>query len=52
MMCPVNISVYAVIIATVFAIVIGRLVFGGFGNNIYNPAAVGRAVIFASFPVP
>ncbi|MEY8379701.1 RnfABCDGE type electron transport complex subunit D [Ileibacterium valens] len=49
MMCPVNISVYAVIIATVFAIVIGRLVFGGFGNNIYNPAAVGRAVIFASF---
>lgn len=49
MMCPINIPVYAVIIATLFAIVFGRLVFGGFGYNIYNPAAVGRAVIFASF---
>lgn len=49
MMCPISITVYAVIVATVFAIVIGRLVFGGFGNNIYNPAAVGRAVIFACF---
>lgn len=49
MMCPVSISVYAVIVATVFAIVIGRLVFGGFGYNIYNPAGIGRAVIFASF---
>lgn len=49
MMCPITITPYAVIIATVFAIVFGRLVFGGFGYNIYNPAAVGRAVIFASF---
>lgn len=49
MMCPVSITPYAIIVATVFAIAIGRLVFGGFGNNIYNPAAVGRAVIFACF---
>ncbi len=49
MMCSINITPYAIIIATLFAIVIGRLVFGGFGFNIYNPAAVGRAVIFASF---
>lgn len=49
MMCPISITPYAVIIATFFAIAIGRLVFGGFGYNIYNPAAVGRAVIFASF---
>lgn len=49
MMCPIDIEVYPVIIATVFAIVFGRLVFGGFGFNIYNPAAIGRAVIFASF---
>lgn len=49
MMCPITITPYAVIIATFFAIVVGRLVFGGFGNNIFNPAAVGRAVIFASF---
>ena len=49
MMCPITIPPYAVIIATIFAIVFGRLVFGGFGFNIFNPAAVGRAVIFASF---
>lgn len=49
MMCPISITPYAVIIATIFAIVIGRLIFGGFGYNIFNPAAVGRAVIFASF---
>lgn len=49
MMCPISITPYALIIATIFAIVIGRLVFGGFGNNIFNPAAVGRMVIFVCF---
>lgn len=49
LMCPISITPYAVIIATVFAIAVARLMFGGFGYNIYNPAAVGRAVIFASF---
>lgn len=49
MMCPISITPFAVIVATFFAIAIGRLVFGGFGYNIFNPAAVGRAVIFASF---
>lgn len=49
MMCTIDTPVYAVIVATFFAVAVGRLMFGGFGNNIYNPAAVGRAVIFASF---
>ncbi|EOS60586.1 hypothetical protein C815_01258 [Firmicutes bacterium M10-2] len=49
MMCQITITPYALIIATVFAIVIGRLLFGGFGQNIFNPAAVGGAVIFAAF---
>lgn len=49
MMCPINITPYAIIIATFFAVAVGRLMFGGFGYNIFNPAAVGRAVIFASF---
>lgn len=49
LMCPITITPYAVIIATIFAIAVGRLVFGGFGQNIFNPAGVGRAVIFASF---
>lgn len=49
MMCPIDITPYALIIATIFTIVIGRLLFGGFGQNIFNPAALGRAVIFAAF---
>ena len=49
LMVPVTMTVYAVVIATIFCIVFGKLLFGGFGHNIFNPAAVGRAVIFASF---
>ena len=49
LMVPVNMSCYAVIIATVFAIVLAKLLFGGFGQNIFNPAAVGRAVILQAF---
>lgn len=49
MMCTIDTPVYAVIVATFFAVAVGRLMFGGFGSNIFNPAAVGRAVIFASF---
>ena len=49
LMCPISISPYALGVATFFAIFFAKLVFGGFGNNIFNPAAVGRAVIFATF---
>ena len=49
MMCQISIPPYALMIATFFAIFFGKLVFGGFGNNIFNPAALGRAVIFATF---
>ena len=45
----VNTDPYALGVATFIAIFFGKLVFGGFGQNIFNPAAVGRAVIFASF---
>lgn len=49
LMCPLNIKPYALCVATLFAILFGKLLFGGFGNNIFNPAAVGRAIIFATF---
>lgn len=49
MMVPISMTPYALIIATACCIVLGKLLFGGFGNNIFNPAAVGRAIIFASF---
>lgn len=49
LMCPIDTQPYALGIATFFAIFVGRILFGGFGQNIFNPAAVGMAVLFASF---
>ena len=38
---PANAPIYAVIMGALFGIVVGKLVFGGLGSNIFNPAAVG-----------
>ena len=46
---PVNASVYSIIICTTGAIILGKLIFGGFGQNIFNPAGVGRAIFLVSF---
>jgi len=35
----------------VFGIAIGKLVFGGLGQNVFNPALLGRAFLQAAFPV-
>jgi len=49
LMCPITTTYFALGFASFFAIFFGKLLFGGFGQNIFNPAAAGRAVIFASF---
>ncbi len=49
LMCKIDITPYALGVATFFSIFFGKLLFGGFGNNIFNPAAFGRAVIFNAF---
>ncbi len=49
LMVPISMTYYALIIGTIFAILFGKLIFGGFGHNIFNPAAVGRTVILAAF---
>ena len=38
-------------VGIVFAIVFGKMVFGGFGKNVFNPAIVGRAFVYVCFPV-
>lgn len=45
----IDVSYYAIVLSTVIAIVFGKLVFGGFGQNIFNPAAFGEAIIMNSF---
>ncbi len=49
LMVPVNTKLYAMIIGTFSAIYFGKLVFGGFGQNVFNPAGVGRAFMLVSF---
>lgn len=35
-----------------FGIVFGKMVFGGFGKNVFNPAITARAFVYVSFGVP
>jgi len=44
-----NYPVYAPIIGSVFAIIVVKMLFGGTGNNVVNPAIAGRIFIFISF---
>jgi len=46
---PPSLPIWAAIIGSVFSIAIGKMVFGGLGANIFNPAMVGRAFLTVSF---
>ena len=48
---PSNLPLWIVIIGSLVAIGIGKMTFGGLGNNIFNPALVGRVFLLISFPV-
>lgn len=48
---PSNLPVWIVVIGALVAIGIGKMSFGGLGNNIFNPALVGRVFLLISFPV-
>ena len=50
--CPVWTPYYVIIIGSIFATVIGKNVFGGFGKNIFNPAAAGRLFVLLCFSIP
>lgn len=48
-MMGVNKPLYVIAVGSFVAIFIGKLLFGGFGHNIFNPAGVGRVVVVLSF---
>ena len=48
--CPVTIPYWTIILGALFAIVLVKMLFGGLGRNIVNPALAGRAFMF-SWPV-
>ena len=48
--CPVTIPYWTIILGDFFAIILVKMLFGGLGKNIVNPALAGRAFMF-SWPV-
>jgi electron transport complex protein RnfD len=47
---PSNLPWWIVVIGALVAIGIGKMTFGGLGNNPFNPALVGRVFLLISFP--
>lgn len=47
---PSNLPVWIIMIGALAAIGIGKMSFGGLGNNIFNPALTGRIFLLISFP--
>lgn len=47
---PVDVPLWMLALATAFAVIIGKEVFGGTGMNIWNPALIARAFLFFSYP--
>jgi Na+-transporting NADH:ubiquinone oxidoreductase subunit B len=47
---PVNIPLWMVALATAFAVIFGKEIFGGTGYNIMNVALIARAFLFFAYP--
>ena len=47
---PPNVPFWQIIVGSIFCIVFGKMAFGGFGKNIFNPAMVGRCFLYVCFP--
>ncbi|MBN1467318.1 MAG: RnfABCDGE type electron transport complex subunit D [Fusobacteriaceae bacterium] len=48
---PSSISYLLVILGSFISIFIGKVIFGGLGHNIFNPAILGRIFLMISYPV-
>jgi electron transport complex protein RnfD len=48
---PTNLPIWIIIVGSLVAIGVGKMSFGGLGNNPFNPALVGRVFLLISFPV-
>ncbi len=48
---PPTIPLWMAAVGSAFAIVFAKMAFGGFGNNVFNPAMSGRCFLYLCFPV-
>jgi len=47
---PPRTPLWIVAVGIIFAVAIGKEVYGGFGRNIFNPAITGRIFVYITFP--
>ncbi len=47
---PSNLPIWIIILGALVAIGVGKMTFGGLGQNLFNPALVGRCFLLVSFP--
>lgn len=47
---PPTLPFWMAVIGIVVAVALGKMAFGGFGKNVFNPAMVGRCFIYVAFP--
>ena len=47
---PPNVPFWQIAVGGIFCMVFGKMVFGGFGKNMFNPAMVGRCFLYICFP--
>lgn len=47
---PIDVPLWMLAVSVVFAVIIGKEIFGGTGMNILNPALTARAFLFFSYP--
>jgi Na+-transporting NADH:ubiquinone oxidoreductase subunit B len=50
MTMPIDVPLWMLAVSVVFAVIIGKEVFGGTGMNIMNPALTARAFLFFAYP--
>jgi Na+-transporting NADH:ubiquinone oxidoreductase subunit B len=48
---PPMIPFWMAIVGIVAGVALGKMVFGGFGQNVFNPAMVGRCFLYVTFPI-
>ena len=48
---PPLVAPWMAFLGAVFAILLAKMIFGGLGHNLFNPALIGRAFMMATFPL-
>lgn len=48
---PPTLPFWMAIVGIIVGVAVGKMMFGGFGQNVFNPAMVGRCFIYITFPL-